>query len=324
MIRVLKPGLSTTVQDMGRTGYYHLGIPPSGAADKYCFLLGNMLLGNPPQYAALELSILGPQLEFDKKTVIAVTGAPVKVYVNQNLVPMWQNIEINRGDIVAFGYVQPGVHSYLCVSGGIIVPEIMGSKSTYTQSCLGGYEGRRLQAGDLLAIGEPLPGVARQIGKSIPAEFIPAFSRDVDVRVVLGLASYRINDEGVRAFLNEEWNVSPESSRVAYRFHGPTLHFEPFETPFGAGSGFSNVVDTAYALGGILLTNKQEIIIQLSDATTGGGFMTMGAVISTDLRLISQLRPCATARFRAVTVNQAYQARKENQLKLQQVAELLK
>lgn len=321
MILVVEPGLSTTVQDMGRDGYYHLGIPPSGAADKYSFLLGNLLLGNPVSYAALELTLFGPKLTFGKKTVIAVTGAPVKVYLNQREMPMWQSIEINEGDILSFGAVWSGIHAYLCVSGGIIVPEIMGSKSTYVQSGLGGFAGRKLQKGDQIEIGEPLPGVSKQIGKRVGDEALPLFQKEIDVRVVLGLASDRISDEGVRAFLNEEWRVSSESNRVGYRFYGPTLPFEPFETPFGAGSEFSNVVDTAYKIGGILLTNSEEIIIQLRDATTGGGFMTMGVVISADLDLIAQSRPNTITRFHAVTVNQAYQARIEKKTKLMKVAE---
>ncbi|MGE5704014.1 MAG: biotin-dependent carboxyltransferase family protein, partial [Clostridia bacterium] len=273
---------------------------------------------------ALEITLLGPRLEFGKKTVIAVTGAPVKVFLNRNEIPMWQNVEVNPGDVLSFSYVQGGVHAYVCISGGINVPEVMGSKSTYTQSSLGGFEGRKLQPGDVIDSGEPLPGVSKQVGKRIPEEFLPCFEKEIDVRVALGLASYRISDEGIRAFLNGNWKVSPESNRVAYRFHGPTLDFEPFETPFGAGSGFSNVVDTAYPLGGILLTNSQEIIIQLSDATTGGGFMTFGAVISADLNLIAQSRPSTLVRFSAVTVNQAYQARQENKMKLVKVADQLK
>ncbi|MET3287505.1 UNVERIFIED_CONTAM: biotin-dependent carboxylase-like uncharacterized protein [Brevibacillus sp. OAP136] len=324
MIRVLEPGLSTTVQDMGRDGYYHLGIPPSGAADKYSYALGNMLLGNPASFAALEMSLICPKLAFGKKTVIAITGAPVLAYVNEQEIPMWQNVEVRAGDILSFGHVAAGVHAYLCVSGGIAVPEIMGSKSTYAQSGLGGFHGRKLQKGDEVEIGEPLPGYARQVGKQIGEDALPVFPKELDVRVVLGLASHRISDEGVRAFLNEAWVVSSEANRVGYRFHGPSVHFEPFETPFGAGSGYSNVVDTAYMLGGILLTNSEEIIIQLSDATTGGGFMTMGVVISPDLDRIAQLRPTGIVRFHAVTVTQAYEARMAKKQKLLLVAEQLK
>jgi len=324
VLKVLEPGVHTTVQDMGRKGYYHLGMPPSGAADKYSFQLGNLLLGNPVDYAALEITLLGPRLEFQKRTVICLTGAPATAYLNHQQVPMWENIEVQPGDILSFTFAQQGVRTYLCISGGINVPEIMGSKSTYTMSRLGGYEGRTLRAGDVIELGEPLPGVFKLAGRRISTEFIPSFEKHINVRVVLGLASYRLSDEGIRSFLNGEWRVSTESDRVACRCKGPTLHYEQVETPFGAGSGFSNVVDTAYPIGGILVPNDEEIIVLLSDVTTGGGFMTMGIVISPDLDLLAQSRPTTTVQFVGVTVNQAIQARMDKKKKLLKLAELLK
>jgi biotin-dependent carboxylase-like uncharacterized protein len=324
MLKVIEPGLSTTVQDMGRDGYYHLGIPPSGAADKYSYRIGNLLLGNPVNYAALEMTLLGPKLEFSKKTVIVITGAPVSSYLNEQPIPMWQVVEVKPGDILSFKLAQLGVVSYLCVSGGIQVPEIMGSKSTYKTTGLGGFKGRKLKDGDEIDIGEPLPGVFKNIGKTIPPEFIPKIDREIQVRVVLGFASYLLTDEGIRTLLNNEWTVSTESSRVAYRCHGPSIKLKKDETPFGAGSGLSNVVDTAYPLGGIVLPNSEEIIVFLKDATTGGGFMTIGTVISPDLDLIAQLRPTSKIRFNAVTVNQAVQVRGEKNKKISKLEEILK
>lgn len=324
MIRVIEPGLSTTVQDLGRPGYYHLGIPPSGAADPYSFETGNLLLGNPSNFSALEITLLGPRLEFGKKTVIAITGAEVQPSLNDQPIPMWQAVEVRSGDVLTFKFAKRGVAAYLCVSGGILVPEVMGSKSTYLTIKLGGLKGRKLQAGDMIEIGEPLPGVFKITGKFIPDEYIPGFESEIQARVVLGLSSYLLADEGVRSFLNREWTVSAESNRVAYRCQGPSIKLKVDETPFGAGSGFSNVVDTAYPVGGIVLPNSEELIIFLKDATTGGGFMTIGTVINPDLELISQLRPTASIRFLAVTMNQAFEARMEKQKKMQKLAERLK
>ncbi|MDQ6595638.1 biotin-dependent carboxyltransferase family protein [Bacillus salipaludis] len=324
MLKVIEPGLSTTVQDLGRDGYYHLGMPPSGAADQYSYQIGNILLGNPVNYAALEITLLGPKLEFYKKTMIVITGAPVSSYLNERLIPMWQAVEVKPGDVMSFKFNQLGVFSYLCVSGGIQVPEVMGSKSTYQTTGLGGFKGRNLKAGDEIDIGEPLPGVFKNVGKAIPSEFIPINEQEIQVRVVLGFASYLLTDEGVRTLLNNEWTVSTESSRIAYRCQGPSINIKNDETPFGAGSGFSNVVDTTYPLGGIVLPNSEEIILFLKDATTGGGFMTIGTVISPDLDLIAQLRPAAKIRFTAVTVNQAVQVRRERNKKIGLLEEILK
>jgi biotin-dependent carboxylase-like uncharacterized protein len=324
LLKILESGILTTVQDLGRNGHYHLGIPPSGAADRYSFQLGNLLLGNPVDYAGLEITLLGPKVEFMKRTVFNLTGAPVEAFLNNRPLPMWENIEARPGDILYFKFIKEGVRTYLCVSGGIQVPIVMDSRSTFTTCNLGGYKGRKLLAGDLIPIGEPLPGVLKQVGRRVNEEFIPEFKRKIDVRVVMGMISYSLSDEGVRSFLNGEWRVSVESNRLAYRLKGPPLHYENVETPFGAGSGFSNVVDTAYPLGGIMVTNSEEVIVLLNDATTGGGFMTIGAVISSDLDVIAQTRPDTIVRFMAVTVQQAIQERINKKEKLQKFAEMLK
>lgn len=323
MIKVLEPGLHTTVQDLGRQGNYYLGVPPSGAADKSSFLLGNLLVGNPADYASLEFTLLGPNIEFQKKTVIAITGAPAMPRLNNNPIPMWEAVAVREGDVVSFEFIKKGVKAYLCISGGIQVDDFLGSKSTYIAGGFSGFLSRKVVKGDQIPIGEPLPGVFKQTGKRIPDEFIPKFKKDHDVRVVLGFSSYRISDEGIKAFLNSPWMVSAESDRVGYRYCGGAISFTEIEQPFGAGSGPTNVVDTAYPVGGILVPNREEIIILLNDATLGGGFMTIGTVISTDLELISQSRPGSSTRFIAVTVEQAIKARLEKKKKLAQLIDLI-
>ncbi|MEB3101796.1 biotin-dependent carboxyltransferase family protein [Ferviditalea candida] len=323
MLKVLDTGLNTTIQDMGRNGLYHLGVPPSGAADKYSFQLGNLLLGNPVHYAGLEMTLLGAAIEFRKKTVIAVTGAPMDVYLNHGKIPMWENVKVEEGDVLSFKSAQSGVRTYLCVSGGILVPEMLGSKSTYSLNQFGAYIGKKLVNGTELGLGEPLPGVFKQVGKRIPPTYTPQFGDRVDIRVVMGLSSYRLSDEGIKAFLNTEWRVSAESNRVACRYKGATISYKKFEPPFGAGSGSSNVVDIAYPIGVLMVPNSEEIIMLLNDATTGGGFVTVGTAISPDLDKVSQSRPNSTTRFIAVTVDQAITARLEKKKKLLKLTELL-
>ncbi len=324
MLIIHEPGLNTMIQDLGRHGFYHLGVPPSGAADKFSFQLGNFLLGNPPHFAALEMTLLGPRVEFRKSTVIAVTGAPMKVYLNEREIPMWENVKVESGDVLSFKYAPGGVRTYLCVSGGITIPETLGSMSTYSLNQFGVYLGQRLNAGTELVIGEPLPGVFRQVGKRVPEEFHPSFSSTLDVRVVMGMSSYRMTDEGIKSFLNSEWKVSAESNRIAYRYTGAQVDFKDFEPPFGAGNSSSNVVDIAYPIGVVMAPNPEEIIILLNDATTGGGFVTIGTVISPDLDIVSQSMPNTVTRFIAVTVDQAIEARIEKKKQLLRFAELVK
>ncbi|WP_102275193.1 5-oxoprolinase subunit C family protein [Cytobacillus massiliigabonensis] len=324
MIEVKNPGLWTTVQDMGRLGKYHLGVPPSGAADKYSFMLGNFLVGNPFEYAALEMTLIGGEYLFHKNTLIALTGAPMEAYLNEQPLAIWETHQVKEGDLLTVKSCSSGVKSYLCVSGGINVPDVLGGKSTYELSKIGGFQGRKLRGGDQIPINEGLPGAAKQTGKSIPKEFVPQFNEFQDLRVMMGITGYLMNDHALKTFLNSEWTVSHESNRVAYRYKGPKVSFTEQHPPFGAGNSFSNVVDIAYPIGSVLFTNEEELIVLQNDATTGGGFITIGTVISQDLDLIAQSRPFSKCRFTAVTIDQAMLARSERRIKLERLIENLK
>ncbi|QED49379.1 5-oxoprolinase subunit C family protein [Cytobacillus dafuensis] len=324
MIEVKDPGLWTTVQDMGRVGKYHLGIPPSGAADKYSFLIGNLLVGNPVEFAALEMTLIGGEFEFHKNLIIALTGAPMEAYLNHQPLSLWETHYVKEGDILTIKACPIGVKSYLCISGGVNVPDVLGSKSTYELSQIGGFCGRKLIAGDRIPINEPLPGASKQIGKFTPLEFVPSFHHFQELRVMMGMTGYLMNDHALKTFLNSEWSVSHESNRVAYRYKGPKVSFTEQHPPFGAGNSFSNVVDIAYPIGSVLFTNEEELIVLQNDATTGGGFITIGTVISQDLDLIAQSRPLSKCRFIAVTIDQAMQARAERTKKLDALVHLIK
>lgn len=323
MIRVIEPGLNTTVQDLGRNGYYHLGVPPSGAADRYSFMIGNILVGNPKDYASLEMTLLGATLEFHKKTVISLTGAPANATSNGKKIPMWEAVLVEKGDILEIPAAKDGVKIYLSVSGGIIVPEVLGCKSTYLMSGFGGFKGRTLQFGDELVIGEPLPGVFHRVGKRIPEKYLPLFSMEVDVRVVMGVSSYCLSDEGVKAFLDSQWQVQLESNNVAYRFRGASIPFDDFSPPFGAGSHQTNVVDIAYPIGAIMVTNSEELIMLLHNGTTGGGFITIGTTINADIDVVAQARPFTKTRFIATTVEQAIEARIEKKKRIVEIEQFL-
>lgn len=323
MLRIVEPGLETTVQDLGRYGHYHYGVPPSGAADKYSFIAGNLLLGNPPEFAGLEFTLLGPKIEFKRDSVICITGAQTEPYVNHRRVSMWENTKVNAGDILHFSPVSEGVKTYICISGGIQVPEVLGSRSTYLYSQFGGYKGRKLKCGDCLPVGEALPGVFKQVGKALPTSFLPVFSRFHEIRVMMGLSGTLISDDGVKSFLNSDWKVSTESNRVAYRFNGGSIGFR-HSKPFSQEADDANVVDMIYPIGVIMVPNEEEVIVLLNDGTTGGGFITIGTVISPDLDLIARARPLTAARFIGVTMDQAVEISRKKQKKLAYLADALK
>ena len=318
MIKVISPGLQTTVQDVGRIGHYEVGMPPSGAMDKYSYAAGNMLAGNANGAASLEITYMGPVLEFQQDAVIALTGGEIPPKINGESAPMWETLEIKTGDTLSFDFVKGGARVYLAVQGGIDVPLIMDSRSTYTLCGIGGLEGRALQEGDELQIGNETEQQIK-IGTRIPDEFIPAFSKQHDIRVIMGLCSYRLTEESKERFLSLEWTVTPEANRVGYRFKGERLNFVDREQPFGAGSNPSNVVDLGYPIGSIQVPDGVEPIALLNDAVTGGGYATIATVISSDLNKMAQAKTNEKVRFVSVTIEEALEARKAEKDKLAQI-----
>jgi biotin-dependent carboxylase-like uncharacterized protein len=322
MIKVLKPGLQTTVQDKGRIGYYEIGMPPSGAMDKFAFTVANLLVGNHPNAAVLEITYMGPVLQFERAMRISVTGGNIPPKINGQPVPMWETLQVKEGDVLSFDLVRSGARVYLAVEGGIDVPVIMGSRSTYTLIGIGGYQGRALAEGDVVQIADmKVKEVA--VGTRIPSEFIPTYGKSHEIRVVVGLCSYRLTEESKQVFLNTEWTVTPEANRIGYRHKGERLHFVERQQPFGAGSNPSNVTDLGYPIGSIQVPDGIEPIVLLHDAVTGGGYATIATVISSDLDKMAQVKTNEKVRFVSVTLADALKARREVQEKLRRIAEAI-
>lgn len=320
-IKVKQPGLATSVQDGGREGYYHLGIPPSGALDQYAMRCANLLVGNGPTTAVLECSLLGPQLEFQCDALVAVTGARMQPRVDGQEQPLDMAFQIKRGQVLSFDFPKAGARSYLAIAGGIDVPVTLESRSTYALGALGGWQGRKLAVGDLLPLGQPQGRL--QPGRSLPLSLVPVYDRFTTLRVVPGLYIHRLTRDAVERFFDDTWTVGSEADRIGYRFKGGrTLEFEPREQPFGAGSDPSNIVDACYPIGSIQIPGGLEPIVLLRDAVSGGGYATIGTVISADLDLIGQLQPNHRAQFVRVTLEQALQARQHQQQRWQRLSAL--
>lgn len=320
MIELIEPGIRTTIQDMGRTGYYHQGVPPAGAADKFSFIFGNLLLGNPRHAAALEMMVKGAKIEFYKKTTAVITGAPVQVFLNGKQQPMWTVFEVQKGDLLEIDYIKKGLFSYLCVSGGLDVPEVLGSKSTCLASVFPGITGRILLAGDRIPLSEPLPGAAQYIGKELIREAIPEFGKTETAHVVLGITCDLIRDEGLVSFLNSHWIIQPQSNRTACRMKGGHIGYADIEPTFGSGGTPGNIVDIPYPIGAVVVPNEEEVITLLNDGTGGGGFVTIGTIIWSDISKLSQMRPLSKVRFQAITVDQAILIRRQKERLIEKVA----
>ena len=318
-IKVLASGLSTTVQDLGRPGYFHLGIPISGAMDRTALRIANLLVGNAEGAAGLEAVFVGPTLYFEQACVIAVTGAEMPFKLDGVNQPSWQSIQVNRGQTLEFDYLRVGARSYIGISGGIEVPEVLGSRSTYLVGAFGGVEGRPLIKGDNLPLREFKSSMA-PIGKSFPIGLVPDLGVR-EVRVMLGLYSHRLTEDSLARFFSEEWTVGSEADRMGYRFKGGRpLKFVEREAPFGAGSDPSNIVDSSYAYGSIQVPSGTEPIILHRDAVSAGGYFTLGAVISADMDLIGQLLPNTSIQFVSVDMDEALSAREERTATMKEIS----
>ena len=319
-IKVLHPGLATTVQDLGRPGYFHLGIPIGGAMDRLALKAANLLVGNDIGAAGLEAVFIGPKLEFTTEAMVAVTGAEMPIKVDGVEQPGWTAFKVKTGQVLSFDYLKTGARIYIAISGGIDVPAALGSRSTYPIGALGGFKGRAIAAGDELPVGEA--SKAKE-GKSIPEALRRRPGAPAELRVLPGLYWHRITEEAGRNFFDDEWKVAPEADRMGYRFRGGRpLGFEPRTQPFGAGSDPSNIVDSCYPYGSIQVPGGTEPIILHRDAVSGGGYFMIGTVISADMDLIGQMQPHTKTRFVKVDMETALAARKDRANLVNQVRAL--
>lgn len=306
-VKVISPGLATSVQDLGRPGYYHVGIPEGGGMDRFSTRIANLLVGNDPGAAVLEVTFMGPELEFTEPAVVAVTGGELPPKVNGDERPTWESFAIKAGDRLSFGYLKAGARAYIAISGGIDVPVVLGSRSTYMLGALGGFEGRVLKAGDEFSIGQ---GVGKA-GRSLPVELRGASgATPAELRMLPGIYWHRITEAAGKRFFEDTWKVAPEADRIGYRFRGGApLDFMPREQPFGAGSDPSNIVDACYPYGSVQVPSGTEPIVLHRDAVSGGGYMMLGVVISADMDRIAQMQPHMPARFVPVSLDEALAAR---------------
>jgi biotin-dependent carboxylase-like uncharacterized protein len=308
-VKVIKPGLSTTVQDLGRPGYYHIGIPLSGGMDRLALKVANLLVGNKEGAAVLEAVFMGPELEFTEDATVAVTGADMPPKVNGEAREGWTSFKVKKGQVLSFDFLKKGARAYIAVSGGIDVPVVLGSRSTYTLGALGGFKGRKLEAGDKLPTGK---GRGAKEGRKVPERLRRAPGMPAELRMVPGLYWHRITEAAGKQFFEDTWKVAPEADRIGYRFKGgKPMEFVPREAPFGAGSDPSNIVDACYPYGSIQVPGGTEPIVLHRDAVSGGGYFMVGTVISADMDLIGQLQPHTPAKFVEVTLAQALKARKD-------------
>jgi biotin-dependent carboxylase-like uncharacterized protein len=308
-VKVIKAGLATTIQDLGRPGYYHLGIPMSGAMDRLAMRAANMLVGNPEDAAGLEAVFMGPELEFAEDAVVAVTGADLPPKVDGEPQETWTSFAVKSGQVLTFDFLRSGARAYIAISGGIVTPKSLGSRSTYAIGALGGVDGRAIQPGDELPLGTH--GGATT-GGTVPEKLRRGPGKEVELRVLPGLYWHRITEAAGIGFFEDVWKVASEADRMGYRFQGGrALDFVDREPIFSAGSDPSNITDACYPYGSVQVPSGTEPIVLHRDAVSGGGYFMLGTVISADMDLIGQLQPNTRTRFIKTDMNGALAARRD-------------
>ncbi len=292
--KVHKGGLLTTVQDGGRRGYQSVGMPVAGCIDMHSFQIANMLVGNDLNEAVLECTVIGPTLEFLSDAVVAITGADLMPLLNEKPMPMYRAVQIKAGDEISMRMIKSGCRAYIAFAGGMDIPEVMGSKSTYYKAGIGGYEGRRLGNGDEIKLKEPNKVLPNMEKRFIEPQI---FGTSAKVRVLMGPQDDYFTDKGVATFLSEEYTVTDKFDRMGVRTTGPKIEHKTD----------ANILSDGISFGAIQVPDSGEPIIMLSDRQTVGGYTKIATIINVDMPLVAQLKVGDRISFEKTDIETAQQ-----------------
>lgn len=312
MLTIEKPGLQTSVQDLGRPGFQQYGVVAGGAMDMYAHRVANLLVGNSENCATLEAALAGPSIRFEADSLIALAGGDLSPSIDGEQVPMWRPVAVRAGTVLAFGRPVSGCRVYLAVAGGVDVPEVMGSRSTYTKARIGGFDGRCLEKGDRLPVGNPSVPSKRWTATALSGagdrkfcpsnwtikdSLIPAYGNEAEIRMMKGPQHHWFDEESRSEFFGGNFTVSSESDRMGYRLKGDALRLsEPRE-----------LLSEGVVAGAVQVPSGGNPILLMADRQTTGGYPKIGQAATVDLPLVAQLQPGGKLRFKEVTVEKAQQ-----------------
>ncbi len=291
-IYIQNPGFLTSVQDRGRFGLQKDGVSPSGAMDLHSMRLANLLLDNDMDEAVLETTFMGPEILFTETNFFAVTGAPMKLTLNGREVPMYTALYGPAGSVLQCGGVSTGCRSCIAFGGGLEVLETAGSKSTLLRNAIGGWNGRKLQAGDKIGFAAPVEFLENYDIRHVPQKI---GGKEIQLRVIGGPQEERFTQTGLEAFYETTYEVSQECDRMGYRLEGEKIEHKTD----------GNIISDGIALGAVQVPTSGLPIIMLSERQSMGGYTKIANVISVDLPLIAQSVPGTRIRFKQVTVEEA-------------------
>ncbi|MGF9700245.1 biotin-dependent carboxyltransferase family protein [Paenibacillus sp. MABNR03] len=313
-IEVIRPGLMSTVQDEGRYGYRRHGVHPGGVMDTFAARAANMLVNNCRSAAVLEMTMTGPELRFQENQLIALCGADLSASVDGQPVPLWRPVALMAGSVLKLGKCRSGLRAYLAIAGGIVVPEIMGSRSTDLKTGMGGLDGRALRAGDMLPTGEASPEAQAMLNQLLrqakmeklpmkaAAWFLssrewPSYQAEPVIRVMPGMDDSRFSGASLEQFYKGRYVIGPQSDRMGYRLEGARLELEQ---PLSR-------LSEAVTYGTVQVPADGQPIILMADHQTIGGYPVIAQVVRVDLPVLAQARPGTRVAFQPITHEKAQQ-----------------
>lgn len=305
MIKVIKPGMLTTIQDLGRTGYQKFGVVQSGAMDPFAHRIANLLVGNPENEAAIEITVTGPVLEFQTDALIAICGGRFHAYLNGKPIGLWRPIRVENGSELRIKQAETGCRAYLAVAGGFSVPTVLKSKSTYLRARIGGFQGRTLKAGDEIQVGMPgelskqlqslFEDGSLQASWSVSKTIMPDYGTFPTIRVIKGRHAELFTDESIQEFFRKPYRISRDSDRMGYRLEGPGLEFKRAQ----------EMLSESVCFGTVQVPSGGQPIVLLADRQTTGGYSKIAQIAAVDLPLMAQLKLGDKVRFQEISLEEA-------------------
>ncbi|WP_195335606.1 biotin-dependent carboxyltransferase family protein [Paraclostridium bifermentans] len=308
--RVLNKGLLSLIQGGPRIGFQQYGVPVSGAMDDYSLRVANVLVGNDEYEACIESLIIGPTIEFDEKSIIAITGGDLGPMLNGIRIDMYRSYIVSSGDVLSFSGMKNGCRTYIAFGGGIDVPIVMGSKSTYIKGKLGGYKGRELRDEDYIK----LLKFDGNINSILPKKYVKEHDKEIILRAVRGPQDNMFDSKNIKAFYNSVYNITNECDRMGYRLSGDKInHLD------GA-----DIVSDGIAFGAIQIPGHGNPIIMMSDRQTVGGYTKIANVISVDLCKLAQCKPGDKVKFKEVDIYEAHRILKKYEDEISEIKNNIK
>lgn len=322
MITIYKPGLLTTIQDIGRFGFQKYGVIASGAMDTLAHRIANLLVGNEETAPTIEMTLLGPTIQFNEPSLISICGGNLSPKIDNKPVHLWKPVFVQKGSMLTFGSGKNGCRAYLAIAGGFSVPTVMNSKSTYLRANIGGYHGRALQAGDQIIAASPTALSMKMLNRfkemagnhafkemdwSVSAELISFYHLNSPIRMMKGRQFSLFTQESQANIFHRAFSVSTESDRMGYRLQGPSLALkQPQE-----------MLSEAVSFGTVQVPSDGNPIVLLADRQTTGGYPKIGQIASADLPLLAQAKPGDQIRFAEISLEEAQQLYLEREIKIQ-------